>query len=98
MNYVGWAILGMIGYSLVTLLVKLATPQRLVLKLFCARHCDCHRNDLRGKRFRCARCDARFAGTRFHHPQRLLGVRHGNCAHGGGRVAVSGFCRWRLPV
>jgi len=25
MNYVGWAILGMIGYSLVTLLVKLAT-------------------------------------------------------------------------
>jgi bacterial/archaeal transporter family protein len=25
MNYVGWAVLGMIGYSLVTLLVKLAT-------------------------------------------------------------------------
>src|SRR5450759_687521 len=25
MNYVGWAILGMIGYSLVSLLVKLAT-------------------------------------------------------------------------
>jgi transporter family protein len=59
MNYVGWAILGMIGYSLVTLLVKLATRNgqfssffvlaiATVIVMTCAVSVSVVRGDMRG--------------------------------------------------
>ena len=59
MNYVGWAILGMIGYSLVTLLVKLATRNgqfssffvlaiATVIVMACAVSVSIMRGDMRG--------------------------------------------------
>lgn len=59
MNYVGWAILGMIGYSLVSLLVKLATRNgqfssffvlaiATVIVMTCAVSVSVVRGDMRG--------------------------------------------------